>query len=241
MNPSEEVNMKTTSQGQISVNWGEGQEGDFQELHAAIAQEKTKRFLNQNQLQNNPPATSDDSSEEEEIVEPPESQPGPYLLWCAQTNNLTKARQVISVHPEAVNHADEDGYTALHRACYSKNPDMVRFLLQETDCDIHAVTKDGWTPLHSACRWNAAECVELLLNEDIDVNVQTQGGQTALHLAAFCNNARETLELLCMHPNVDDSVKNCQGDTAYDIAKRKGNCARYFELLEKAVQFSEEV
>ena len=70
-----------------------------------------------------------------------------------------------------VRHADEDGYTALHRASYGGHADVVAFLLLSAGADVGARTADGWTPLHSAARWNAFACVEVLL---------AQGGTVAV-------------------------------------------------------------
>jgi len=87
-----------------------------------------------------------------------------------------------------------------------------------------------WHPLHSACRWNASSCVEILLNQGANVNAQTRGCQTPLHLAAFSGNSRSTLELLLMHPYIQPDVKNCQQDTAKDIALRNKNSPELFDL-----------
>ena len=56
-----------------------------------------------------------------------------------------------------------------------------------------------WTPLHSACRWNAYNCVEILLAWGANINAVTHGGQTPLHLAAFCGKSRETLQVKIFH------------------------------------------
>ena len=70
-------------------------------------------------------------------------------------------------------------------------------------------------------RWNAASCVEVLLAWGADVNAETQGRQTPLHLAAFCGNSRDTLQLLLMHPDLRPLSFNCQHDTPRDIALRQ--------------------
>ena len=54
-----------------------------------------------------------------------------------------------------------------------------------------------------------------------DVNAETQGRQTPLHLAAFCGNSRDTLQLLLMHPDLRPLSFNCQHDTPRDIALRQ--------------------
>lgn len=81
--------------------------------------------------------------------------------------------------------ADEDGYTAMHRAAYNNRGAMLRYLLlQGAGGCVHARTVDGWTPLHSAARWGQVEAVQLLLSNGADINATTSGQQTPLHLAA---------------------------------------------------------
>ena len=218
------------------IPWQEGQEEDFKDLHKAIRNGKTLKQTD---------STSDSSSEEDDQDPGLQAHPGERLLWAAQHNQLKLVDQLIRQesdgsgggiscsNPNLVNYKDSDGYTALHRAAYSNHPQMVRKLIQY-GADIQAeTTEDSWKPLHSACRWNAAPCVDILLSYGADVNALTQGNQTPLHLAAFCGNSRDTLQLLLMHPDLKPKSFNCQQDTPRDIALRNGNCVELFDLIER--------
>ena len=57
--------------------------------------------------------------------------------------------------------------------------------------------------------------MEILLAWGADVNAETQGQQTPLHLAAFCGNSRDTLQLLIMHPDLRPQSFNCQQAGTY--------------------------
>lgn len=130
-----------------------------------------------------------------------------------------------------VNCRDDDGYTPLHRACYSGHAPVVSFLL---DCgaDLHARTVDGWTPLHSASRWGHAVIASCLLRRGSEVNAITNGHLTPLQLAAGNPAALQTLELLLSQRTLQAGLRNNAGETAYDIALRKTTHYRLFEVTE---------
>lgn len=140
---------------------------------------------------------------------------------------------------------DPDGYTAMHRACYSNMLEVVKYLLAlEAKChdgveaekptsQLEARTEMGWTPLHSAVYWNNYACVEYLLKvAHADPNARSNSGQTCLHLAAQQSTGRESLLLLLTNPRTDFYIKNDQNETAYDIAKRSCKYNALFEITE---------
>ena len=211
------------------IPWEEGDEKDFADLHRAIRDEKA----NTNTYQAESDTDSEDTSSEDD-AEPPESQPGPRLLWACQHNTIKSVESLLKTDPNLIKFRDGDGYTALHRASYSNHPQIAEYLLK-SGADIAAVTdEDQWQPIHSACRWNSAETVEVLLNWGSDVNATTHGGQTPLHLAAFCEKSQNTLQILLTHPKLKAMTKNAQGDTPKDIAIRNGNCVNLFDLVQPA-------
>ena len=211
------------------IEWSEGKEDDFSDLHQAIKDKKTKR-----NAFNSDDNSGSDSSSSEDDSEPPESQPGMRFLWASQHNELELAEKLLKADDNLIKFRDSDGYTALHRASYSNHPRMVTFLLK-SGADITATTEgEDWQPIHSACRWNAAEALEVLLVWGANVNATTNGGQTPLHLAAFCENSQNSLELLLTHPKLKSMTKNAQSDTPKDIAMRNGNCVELFDLVQPA-------
>ena len=177
------------------------------------------------------------------MLQPPSSCPGPRLLWASQHGNVNVVKEILAEDAKMAQYRDEDGYTPLHRAAYSNHAHVAKLLLEAGNdvlgADLAAaLTEDGWTPLHSAARWNAVDAMEVLLGAEggADINAVTTGGQTVLHLAAFVSK-REGLQLRLMEPRLSAetlTAKNCQGDTALDIARRNGKCAGLLEALQDA-------
>lgn len=158
----------------------------------------------------------------------PEGSPEIQVLNAAEKGKLDVINQLVKDHPDLVNAHDRDGYTPLHRACYSNQPEVVTFLLRH-GADVNARTCDNWTPLHSACKWNNFKCAAILLDYGSEVNPLTNGGQTPLHLASSHPEAKETLYLLLTHPKIATNIRNKTGELAYDLAHR--HC-KYYMLFE---------
>lgn len=97
------------------------------------------------------------------------------LLWAANEGKNDLVEEILEANPEIVNTKDEDGYTALHKACYNNNYELAEILLKYK-ADPNSRTNDKWTPMHSGCKWNSAKCVALLLQHGGDVNALTMGG-----------------------------------------------------------------
>lgn len=144
---------------------------------------------------------------------------------------------------------DSDGYTALHRACYSNMLSIVKYLVEIeseiSDSDeneessssfssqLEARTEMGWTPLHSAVYWNSYECVEYLLKyAGADPNARSNSGQTSLHLAASQAAGPESILLLLTNARTLYDIRNDQNETAYDIAKRSCKYNALFEITD---------
>ena len=159
------------------------------------------------------------------------------FLKAAQFGSLEGIKQAYSlIGPPILSYTDEDHYTALHRASYNGHVPVVKYLL-EVGAKVDAVTADGWQPLHSACRWNKAHVASLLLQNGAIVNSLTNGKQTPLHLASCNDRAKETLELLLTHPDIDPTLCNGANETAYDLASRHGRHSYLFEVVEDCVCF----
>ncbi|XP_057660313.1 ankyrin repeat domain-containing protein 49-like [Diorhabda carinulata] len=153
------------------------------------------------------------------------------ILDACEKGNLEQVKTLIESNPNLINVTDKDGYTPLHRACYSNNVDIVEFLLQN-GANIAAETEMQWQPLHSCCQWNHKECAAVLIQHGADVNALSQGGQTPLHIAASHGASFETVQLLLMHPFIDPSIKNNGNETAKDIATRSSRFYNIFEMCD---------
>ena len=159
------------------------------------------------------------------------------FLKAAEKGKTKICTQLHAVHgSELLEYKDEDGYTAIHRAAYNGHTEVIEKLIQ-FGANVTAKTNDNWQPLHCASKWDQVDVASLLLQNGADINAQTQGGQTPLHLVSSNRESHQTMELLLMHPNVDPSIKNNLGETAYDIAARSCAHAGMFEIVEDCIRF----
>lgn len=73
---------------------------------------------------------------------------------------------------------------ALLNACYFGNTNQViKFVRQGADVE-YMDERDGWSNIHYAARWGDVKMLMCLLNAGADVNLRTNGKETALHKAA---------------------------------------------------------
>ncbi len=133
------------------------------------------------------------------------------MLTNAENGNLNELIELVEKQSDALKkqnllkYQDDDGYTAMHRAAYSNNLKIVRYLLSfENRKDmpdlnqLNSKTEMGWTPLHSAAYWNAFQIVDYFLKyAKADVNLRTSGGQTGKKLKKSFNQFVFYFNLFC--------------------------------------------
>jgi ankyrin repeat protein len=130
-----------------------------------------------------------------------------------------------------VNSRSNDGFTALHLACFFGQPEAVRLLL-ESGALVDAVASNPMKlmPLHSAASARNLEAARLLLEHGAPINARQQGGWAPIHAAAQ-NDDRAMVELLLKH-GADPKLSNDEGKTPAMVAREKGH-AEIVVLLEK--------
>ena len=160
---------------------------------------------------------------------------GDHFLSAAQMGMLDIVEKLHGVFGnDILEFRDSDGYSALHRSSYNGHLPVVEYLLT-VGAKIDMRTGDGWQPIHCACRWNKVEVASILLQNGAVVNSQTNGGQTPLHLASCNDIAIATLECLLLHPDLDPSLVNNKGETAFDLASTLTRNAYLFELVDESI------
>ena len=70
-----------------------------------------------------------------------------------------QVERIVAEHPEAVNEADDQGFTPLHGLAEEESLDLAQYLI-DRGANVNAANADGITPLHLAA-W--PEMAELLL------------------------------------------------------------------------------
>jgi ankyrin repeat protein len=115
---------------------------------------------------------------------------------------------------------------ALHTACNSCQPHAAKVLVEKYGADVNAVIPGrGMTALHEALNSHDNVTARMLIKNGADVNAQTGGtddtaGWTALHYAVSSRDAGMAAFLL--RRNADPHIKNAEGLTPMDFARRKG-------------------
>jgi ankyrin repeat protein len=113
----------------------------------------------------------------------------------------------------AVGEVAPDGFSALHLACFFKQPGAVRQLLA-AGADPNATTANAseLRPLHSAVAARSVEIVSRLLEAGADPDVQQAGGYTPLHAAAL--HGDEAVVDLLLEAGADPGLADDNGTTA---------------------------
>lgn len=92
--------------------------------------------------------------------------------------------------------------------------------------DVNTADENGLTLLMHAALYNDAQTLRQLLKQPgIDVNSRHPStGNTSLGLAAW-NGHYECAHLLLLHPDIDITIRNNDGLTAFDLARANGHFA----------------
>ncbi len=118
------------------------------------------------------------------------------------------------------------GRTGLMTATMMGWTDIVTILLTHSDIAINAqdLTERcaGWTALHHAVSRGRLKICKLLLNHpNLDINIQTTAGNTAVMLAAQNGDSKILDAIFEKFPHVDLSIRNREGKRALDLAPKK--------------------
>jgi len=154
-----------------------------------------------------------------------------HILEASENGDFQAVKDLLDKDPNLINATDKDRYTPLHRACYGDHLEVVQ-LLVERGADLSAKTEMQWEPLHSCCQWNNVRCAAFLIQSGANVNAASEGGQTPLHIAASHGACYDTVQLLLMHPYINPKLKNNNGETATDIAKRSSKYYNVFDMID---------
>jgi len=145
-----------------------------------------------------------------------EKDPKTSRLWIATANgDMPEVEELLAAGVD-VNAADpvstpsSRNITPLVRAARAGHVGVVRSLLQVKDIDVNAYTTNEPIPvrsrqaaLHWACREGRTDVVSALLTHpNIDVNMKTQLGYTALQVASQVGHA-DAVSVLVKDPRVD--------------------------------------
>ena len=114
------------------------------------------------------------------------------------------------------------------KAIKEKSYNTIKYLI-ESGYDINEKDEYGWTALMYAVDSNDLKAVNQLIKQGAEINIQDIDGNTPLMLASFID-AREIEKILVFTENANINLKNNNGDTALDIARKDNSTQSYFYL-----------
>ena len=139
------------------------------------------------------------------------------VLKCMVTN--------VNGHMDEQYH-DTNGQTVLHRAV--KHIDVVKYLINECNCDIKTPDEDGNTILHAAAREGSLDVMKYLINtHHYNLMTANNNGQTVLHSAV---KHIDVVKYLINECSCNIMVTDKDGWTPLHIATRWGT-AEVIEYL----------
>tara|TARA_B100000459_G_scaffold76497_1_gene42545 strand:- start:100 stop:3240 length:3141 start_codon:yes stop_codon:yes gene_type:complete len=109
---------------------------------------------------------------------------GKQLMDVAAKGGHVDVAKLLMERGVRIDHVDQDGSTALHRACHTGDVTTAETFLKLGAADaINQKDKQGRTPLFVACERGTNDAARMLLREGAKVDEANNLGWTALHVA----------------------------------------------------------
>lgn len=145
---------------------------------------------------------------------------GQHPLYLALRDEADRVALFLLSRPEVkVEVRNAKGESPLMMAALKGKPELVRRLIQRQA----EVNKPGWAPLHYAAS-HASErsvaVVHLLLEHHAFIDAQSPNGSTPLMMASMYGHPQ--VARLLLESGADTNMKNEQGLSAIDFARRAG-------------------
>ncbi|HVR71538.1 MAG TPA: ankyrin repeat domain-containing protein [Vicinamibacteria bacterium] len=141
---------------------------------------------------------------------------------AAAAGRLDRLRALLAADPGAANAWAADGFFPLGLACFFRQPEAARLLL-EAGADPRAAARKPLrvTALHATAAARDAATARELLDRGADVDARQQMGYTALHAAAQHGDV-ELVELL-LSRGADPALRSEDGKDAAAHARENGH------------------
>ena len=146
------------------------------------------------------------------------------VFAASMAGDRERVLKLIDQNPDLIGSFSNDGWTALHLACFFGQPAVAQALIGR-GADVSARSRNPMknTPLHAAVAGRNVEAVRSLLEHGADVNVRQEGGWTPLHSASQNGDAEMVQVLIAAGANVGVRADNQQNPL--DLALGKGHQA----------------
>jgi len=153
-----------------------------------------------------------------------EADPPLDVFDAAAAGRVDRLRALVAADPGAANAWSADGFFPLGLACFFRQPEAARLLL-EAGADARAAARNPMrvTALHAAAAARDAVTARALLDHGAEVDARQQAGYTALHAAA--QHADAAFVDLLLARGADPSLRGDDGKDAAAHAREKGHHA----------------
>uniref|UniRef100_A0AAR2IPZ0 Ankyrin repeat domain 44 n=1 Tax=Pygocentrus nattereri TaxID=42514 RepID=A0AAR2IPZ0_PYGNA len=142
------------------------------------------------------------------------------LHTAASNGQISVVKHLLNLSVE-IDEANAFGNTALHVACFNGQDAVVSELI-DYGANVSQPNNKGFTPLHfAAASTHGALCLEFLVNNGADVNVQSRDGKSPLHMTAVHGRFTRSQTLIQNGGEIDCMDKD--GNTPLHIAARYGH------------------
>ena len=165
-------------------------------------------------------AISDLSTSEDELSDLNEQ-----LQSAIKDGDLTEVKRLVEVEhvdPNLCTYGDKRA-TPLHLASDYGHLDIVRYLVEERNCDLECRTEYESTPLHYAALEGRLDIVQYLISErGSDMECTNKSGETPLHCAAL-GGALDIVQYLVSERGCDPMCRDQFGHAPLHKASQCGH------------------
>jgi ankyrin repeat protein len=150
------------------------------------------------------------------------------MIRAARIGDLEELQRLYRDTNVNLNARDPEKHTALFRAARGRHIAVVRWLL-ENGGDVRIKSESDQTPLHAVCWTKQADdprmlqVAQALIDHGQDVNSVNRTGHTPLHWASYYGHVE--LARLLIERGANVSLRNSDGETALDKARKRANVA----------------
>ncbi len=139
--------------------------------------------------------------------------------WAAMENN-PRIIKIFIKNGVNIEQKGSYGYTPLMSACsvYEPANDAIKLLLNR-GANPDASTINGYSALMMTCSNRNLIGSKLLVQNGADLNLVTDEGNSALHYCVRYSKVNVDLIKMLIANGIDKTLKDSNGQTAYDIAK----------------------
>ncbi|KAL9623115.1 MAG: hypothetical protein Q9160_002629 [Pyrenula sp. 1 TL-2023] len=121
------------------------------------------------------------------------------LHEACREGKVDVAESLLNANPKLATQVDNDDRLPIHWAASYNQIPIISLLMNSRSFDPDVQDSSGWTPLMIASslkEGNGEALLDLLLSKEADVNVRTNGGQTALFFACSKNSLQVARKLI---------------------------------------------